>query len=184
MTRKNLNLFPNPREVPLVQRLLPGLKEKVLPPREEEVEEVEEDALVLHHVHPYYPRWKMKPMNLLLVLLQQSLEEDVAKNRKYPLPKRSFMKRKKNLSYQFLRKNHHQKKVEKGEHLLQQSKISKIWMKVMMTNQRLPEAVKKVPVQEAGVKHQSPPNVQAPPPAEVEARRSRKNPCLFSHPKR
>ena len=94
------------------------------------------------------------------------------------------MKRKKNLSYQFLRKSHHQKKVEKGEHLLQQSRISKIWMKVMMTNQRLPEAVKKAPVQEAGVKRQSPPNVQAPPLAEVGVRRSKKNPCQFSHPKR
>ena len=184
MTRRNLNQFPNPREVPLAQRLLPGLKEKVLPPREEEVEEVEEDALVLHHVHLYYPRWKMKPMNLLLALLQQSLKEVVAKNRKYQLPKRSFMKRKKNLSFQFLKKNHLQKKVEKGEHLLQQSRISKIWMKVMITNQRLPEAVKKVPVQEVGVKHQSPPNVQVPPLAEVEVKRSRKNPCLFSHLKR
>ena len=94
------------------------------------------------------------------------------------------MKRKKNLSYQFLKKNHLQKKVEKEEHLLQQSQISKIWMKAMMTNQRLPEAVKKAPVQEEGEKHQSPPNVQAPPLAEVGARRLRKNRCLFSHHKR
>jgi hypothetical protein len=58
-------------------------------------------------------------------------------------------------------------------------------MKVMTTNPRLPEAVKKVPVAEAAVvKLQLLPNAPASPPAEVVARRSRKNQCLFSHPKR
>ena len=95
---RNLNLFPNPREVPLAQRSSLGLKEKVLPPREGEVEEVEEDALVSHHVPPW---WKIKPMNLLLALFQLNPEEVVAKNQKYPLPKRLFMRRKRNLSYQF-----------------------------------------------------------------------------------
>jgi hypothetical protein len=84
LTKRNRKLYLNPREVPLAPRLLLGLKEKVSPPKEEEVEEAEEDAQVLLHV---LLNWTMKLMNHLKSLLR-NLEEAAAKNPKFPLPKK------------------------------------------------------------------------------------------------
>lgn len=168
LTRSNRRFILKHRELQPSARSLQEQKEKVSPPKVEEAEEVEEDALVLP-LKP--PNWKMTTNNLNRPLFPNP-EEAVAKNLNYLLLRSS--KKRSHWSCQSLKKNLHQRKVvEKDDNQLQPNRFlsKKNWMK--RCSQRLPEEERNSLVaQEEEAKPPSLPSAQEPPPlGEAEARK-------------